>query len=130
MEAISTDLTEEIKSLNSKFVHLFSQGDAAGVADLYTITALLMPAGHEALKGREAICQYWQSALDMGVKEITLDTVEVEQLDFTAIELGTYVLKGDGGQPLDKGKYMAVWKQENGHWKMQKDIWNSNHQAS
>jgi ketosteroid isomerase-like protein len=129
MEAISTDLTEEIKSLNSKFIHLYSQGNTAAVADLYTITALLMPAGQDVLKGREAISQYWQHAMETGVKDISLETVEVEQLDFTAIELGTFALKGEGGQPIDQGKYMAVWKRENGHWKMQKDIWNSNQQS-
>jgi uncharacterized protein (TIGR02246 family) len=130
MEALSTDITDEIKSLNSKFVSSFNQGDVGSVADLYTITALLLPAGSEPVKGREAIVQYWQNAMEMGVKEITLDTVEVEQLDLTAIELGTYTLKAENGNILDQGKYMAVWKQENHHWKMQKDIWNSNQQHS
>ncbi|WP_181304068.1 DUF4440 domain-containing protein [Rufibacter sp. XAAS-G3-1] len=130
MEALSTDITDEIKSLNSKFVSSFNQGDVGSVADLYTKTALLLPAGSEPVKGREAIVQYWQNAMEMGVKAITLDTVEVEQLDLTAIELGTYTLKAENGNTLDFGKYMAVWKQENHHWKMQKDIWNSNQQQS
>jgi ketosteroid isomerase-like protein len=31
---------------------------------------------------------------------------------------------------LDKGKYVAVWKKENGTWKMYRDIWNSNMSAA
>ncbi|ALI99937.1 YybH family protein [Rufibacter tibetensis] len=129
MEALSTDITDEIKSLNSKFVSSFNQGDVGSVAELYTKTALLLPAGSETLKGREAIGQYWQNAREMGVTEMVLDTIEVEQLELTAIELGTYTLKAENGQSLDHGKYMAVWKRENSTWKMQKDIWNSDSQA-
>lgn len=129
MEALSTDITDDIKSLNQTFVNCFNQGDTGGVANLYTITALLMPAGSEGIQGREAIGQFWQSARDNGVTQMTLETIEVEQLELTAIELGTYTLKGQDGNAIDAGKYMAVWKRENDHWKMQKDIWNSN-QAS
>ncbi|AMM51756.1 hypothetical protein TH61_12015 [Rufibacter sp. DG15C] len=126
MEALSTDITDDIKSLNQTFVTSFNQGDTAGVANLYTITALLMPAGSEVIQGREAIGKFWQNARDNGVTHMTLETVEVEQLELTAIELGTYTLQGAGSNPIDTGKYMAVWKRENDHWKMQKDIWNSN----
>ncbi|GGK56125.1 SgcJ/EcaC family oxidoreductase [Rufibacter glacialis] len=126
MEALSTDITDDIRSLNLKFITAFNHGDAAGVAALYTITALLLPAGSYTVKGREAIGQYWQSEMNRGVKEMTLETVDVELLEQTAIELGKYSLKAEGGQPLDTGKYMVVWKKENGAWKMQKDIWNSN----
>jgi ketosteroid isomerase-like protein len=129
MEALSTDITDDIKSLNQTFVNCFNQGDTAGVANLYSITALLMPAGSDVIKGREAIGQFWQNAKDNGVTQMMLETVEVEQLELTAIELGTYTLKGHNGTVMNQGKYMAVWKRENDHWKMQKDIWNSN-QAS
>ncbi|GAA4302968.1 YybH family protein [Nibribacter koreensis] len=126
MEALSTDITDDIKSLNQKFVSCFNQGDTAGVANLYTITALLMPAGSDAVQGREAVGKFWQSTRDNGVTEMTLDTVEVEQLELTAIELGTYTLRGQGHTSIDDGKYMVVWKREHDQWKIQKDIWNSN----
>ncbi|WP_205499879.1 YybH family protein [Rufibacter psychrotolerans] len=126
MEALSLDITDEIKNLNQKLTTAFNQGDTAGVASLYTKTAQLLPAGSDTVVGREAIGQFWQNALNGGIKGMTLDTVEVEELEQTAIELGLYTLTGEAGQPLDQGKYMAVWKKENGAWKMQKDIWNSN----
>jgi uncharacterized protein (TIGR02246 family) len=130
MEALSTDITDEIKNINSKFVSSFNQGDALGVASLYTKTALLLPAGTDTVQGREAIGQFWQNTLDSGVQAITLDTVEVEQMELTTIELGHYTLSAGGGQLLDNGKYMVVWKRENDQWKIQKDIWNSNQQQA
>ncbi len=32
---------------------------------------------------------------------------------------------GDGSKNVDKGKYIVVWKKENGDWKVWRDIWNS-----
>jgi ketosteroid isomerase-like protein len=39
-------------------------------------------------------------------------------------EVGTYVLRGKDGGILDKGKYLAIWKQEGGRWKSHREIWN------
>ncbi len=33
---------------------------------------------------------------------------------------------GADNKSLDKGKYVVVWKKQNGNWKMYRDIWNSN----
>ncbi|WP_207432033.1 YybH family protein [Sabulibacter ruber] len=129
METLSIDITDEIKRLCREFTNAYNRGDATGLAALYTPTAVLMPAGFETVRGREAIAQFWQGAMDAGIKSIILDTVEVEQLEQTAIELGHYTLLGDAGQPMDQGKYMVVWKRENGDWKLQKDIWNSTPQS-
>ena len=54
-----------------------------------------------------------------------LDTVEVEGHRDTAIEVGTYTLRGAAGQVADAGKYLVVWKVEGRSWKLHRDIWNS-----
>jgi ketosteroid isomerase-like protein len=68
---------------------------------------------------------FWQALMDMGIKEVKLETVEVEKLDGTAIEVAEYTLLDEGGQALDKGKYIVIWKQEDGQWKLHRDIFNS-----
>jgi ketosteroid isomerase-like protein len=40
-------------------------------------------------------------------------------------ETATYDLQVANNQSLDKGKYIVVWKQDNGTWKMNRDIFNS-----
>jgi len=50
---------------------------------------------------------------------------EVEDHGDTAIEVGKYTLKGEEGQVLDTGKYTVIWKQEEGQWKLHRDIFNS-----
>jgi uncharacterized protein (TIGR02246 family) len=121
----NTNIDAEIRRANNKFESAFRQGDAAGIARLYTPNGMLLPTGGEIITGHRAIQEFWQGAMQMGVKEVKLDSIEIEQLAQTAVELGNYTLTGEGGQQLDRGKYIVVWKKDNEEWKIQKDIWNS-----
>lgn len=121
----TTDITSAIRKANDMFESIFSKGDAAAMAELYTENGTLLPAGTDFIQGKEAIRIFWQGAMDMGIKEARLKTLEVEEQGDTAIEMGNYSMKGAGDIPIDEGKYIVVWKQENGAWKLDKDIWNS-----
>jgi ketosteroid isomerase-like protein len=65
----------------------------------------------------------------MGIKAVMLETVEVEDYGHTAHEVGKYTIQGEGGQVTDTGKYVVIWKQEAGQWKLHRDIWNSSRPA-
>jgi uncharacterized protein (TIGR02246 family) len=111
------------------FTEAFRRGDAAGAAAVYTSDGQVLPPNHEFVTGRQAIQAFWQGAMDMGIKVVTLDTVEVEGLGQTAYEVGTFTLQGAEGQVLDAGKYVVIWKQEAGQWKLHRDIFNSSRPA-
>ena len=66
----------------------------------------------------------------MGVKAVKLATVEVVGDGHTAYEVGQFTLQGAEGQVLDAGKYVVIWRQEAGQWKLHRDIWNSSRPAS
>jgi uncharacterized protein (TIGR02246 family) len=118
-----------IQRVNQEFVGAFGRQDAAGVAALYGPGAQVMPPHHEVVQGAEAIQQFWQRVMDMGVRRAVLETVELEELDpgggGPAIELGRYTLMLADGSVADHGKYLVVWKQHDGEWKLSRDIWNS-----
>ncbi|WP_210465912.1 YybH family protein [Rufibacter roseolus] len=126
MQTAESTITDEIKTQCREFENAFARGDAAGIASLYTQNGVILPSGSDIVRGKEGIRQFWQGAIDAGIKACRLDTFDVEQVDNTAIEMGYYTLLGDGSQALDRGKYLVVWKKEAGDWKLQKDIWNSN----
>ncbi|EMR03867.1 YybH family protein [Cesiribacter andamanensis] len=126
MISTSTDISAAIRKANDAFEATFSRGDANGMAGLYTEQGSLLPTGTQIIQGREGIRHFWQSAMDAGIKEARLNTLEVEEQGDTAIEVGHYTLKGENSTPIDEGKYLVVWKQQNGNWKLHKDIWNSN----
>jgi uncharacterized protein (TIGR02246 family) len=122
----TTTISSAIGLANQTFENTFAKGDAAGMADLYTEEGMLLPTGSEILQGRDAIKQFWQGAMDAGIKGAYLKTIEIEDQGDTAIEVGNYTLTNASGQNLDHGKYMVVWKQEDGNWKLHRDIFNSN----
>nr|WP_084444272.1 DUF4440 domain-containing protein [Hymenobacter roseosalivarius] len=102
----------------------FGRGDAVAIA-AYTPDGSLLPTGMEPIQGAAGVQAFWQGAIDMGIKQLKLKSREVEELQDTAIELGTYTLLGSDGQQIDQGKYLVVWKEQNGQWRLHQDIWNT-----
>jgi uncharacterized protein (TIGR02246 family) len=123
--AISNEIRDGVASTNASFMATFSRGDAAGMAELYTENGQLMPPNSDFVTGKPAIQAVWQSVMDMGIKDAKLETVELEGQGDTAVEVGVYTLSGEGGQLMDRGKFIVVWKEEGGQWKLHRDIWNS-----
>ena len=126
----ATDVHNGIAATNEEFVANYSKGDAAGVAALYTEDAQFLAPNSDFIKGKQAIQATFQSFLDMGIKTIKLETIEVEEYGDTASEVGKYTLEGDGGQVMDQGKFLVIWKQEAGQWKLHRDMINTSMPAS
>lgn len=125
MTATTSDIRSEIRRMNDLFEKIYAQGDAAGMATLYTENGMLLPPGTDVVRGHDGIKTFWQAVMNMGIKQAKLVTVEVDQLGDAAIEQGQYLLSGADGQTMDQGKYIVVWKISNGQWKLHQDIWNT-----
>jgi len=125
MTAQTSDIHTTIKSLAENFESTFESGDTAKIAEFYTDNGMLLPAGSNFVKGKQAIKEYWQAAIDMGIKSIKLDIIEIEQHDNTAIEISAYTLSSIDDQVIDSGKGIVIWKNKGGVWKLHRDIWNS-----
>ena len=125
MSTLATSISAEIRHANDEFEAAFERSDAAAIANLYTPNGLLLPTGMNAIQGSAGIEAFWQGAMEMGIKRVKLDSQDVEELTDTAIELGHYTLFGPNDQLLDQGKYLVVWKEQQGQWKLYQDIWNS-----
>jgi uncharacterized protein (TIGR02246 family) len=126
---IALDPRSEIEKGNRRFMEAFGRGDAAGVARLYTASAKLLPAHSDFVDGTTAIQRFWQGAMDKGLKEAVLESLEVESHGETAHEMGRYALKTGTGEVADSGKYLVVWRQEDGVWKLHRDIWTTSRPA-
>ena len=117
-----------IESANQKFMDAFGRADAAGIAALYTDNPKLLPPGSPMMTGKEAVQSFWQGAMDMGIKEASLETLEVESQGNLASEIGRFMLTVQPqGSELSTmtGKYVVVWKNQDGTWKIHVDIWNT-----
>jgi len=121
----STKIREAIVAANGNFMEAFNKGDAAGLAALYTAEGQLLPGNSDFVTGTQAIQEFWQGAMNMGIKSAKLETMEVEGMGKTAYEVGKYQLFAEGDQMLDQGKYIVIWKQVEGEWKLHRDIWTT-----
>ena len=122
--ARSDDTRESIESSNQAFAAAFLRGDAEAVAELYTKDAELLPPGAGVVAGRVAIAAFWKGAIDAGVKDLVLTTVQVESAGDLAYEVGTVRIVAKDDQ-VSEDRYLVVWKRENGKWQLHRDIWNS-----
>lgn len=120
--------SKEIEKTNKSFVQAFNRGNIEDAASVYTTDARILPPNSEMLKGRENIKAFWQGAVDMGVHDVALETMELTQEGDAFVEIGKYSLKvktGSGEPISDNGSYVVIWKQEGGSWKWHIDIWNT-----
>jgi uncharacterized protein (TIGR02246 family) len=119
------DVTAEIEAVGAAFAAAMNAGDAAGIANLYTTDAQLLPPNAPMVTGRADIEAVWRGMIDATRPQATLTTVEAVGVDSLAVEVGRYVLSDSTGAAFDEGKYIVRWKRTADGWRMHRDIWNS-----
>ena len=122
--------TEGINETNRLFMDAFSAGDAEKVAGFYTANCRFLPDNSNPVDGRTNVQELVQSMMDGGVSSVELITWEVEDCGDTAIEVGRVVMRGDTDELIDDGKFIVIWKKEEGGWRLHRDIVNSSLSAS
>jgi uncharacterized protein (TIGR02246 family) len=124
----ATSDSTAIHELARQFSAAYMRGDAAAMAALYTSEAVIFPERSEWIAGREAITQYWTLKPGRRVTRHVVTPTRIVVDGEHAYDYGTYEIAGqrDGTAwgPF-RGKYLVVWRRENGSWRMQLDIWNS-----
>ena len=92
-----------------------SHGDAASLAN-NVYNGQILHTTANIITGRENIQAFWQSIFDMGVKKAKLDTIELDNLGGTEVEVGKYTLSDPEDKTLDHGKYLVVWTKISNQW--------------
>ncbi|WP_205512007.1 YybH family protein [Longitalea arenae] len=113
-----------IENDNAKFMEEARRGDSNALAAHYASDGWLMFNNAEPFKGKD-IVSAWGSAIRMGMKDLKITTQDVVGSAEVLAETGTYEMIGANNKTIDKGKYVVVWKPENGTWKIYRDIGNS-----
>lgn len=119
------ELRETIDKQNAAFESAIQKGDSAAIAGYYASDALVMPPNSEAVRGN-GILNFWGGSLRQGVKDLQLETTDLVTGGDLISETGNYEMFGAGKKSLDKGKYLVVWKKEDGVWKIYRDMFSSN----
>jgi uncharacterized protein (TIGR02246 family) len=123
----SENVRAAIEEVNTQFAAAFNRGDTAAVASFYTEDGSLLPPGEAIVSGRSNIEAYWKAGVGAGLSNLQLRAAEVESQGEMAYEVGEFSFDmptSDGGKATEKGKYLVVWKNIDGSWKLHRDIWN------
>ena len=122
-----------IEANSKQFIEALNKGDAAAVANMYTVDARVLPPNGEMVEGRANIQKFWQGAISAGLKLLSLETTHVETQGSIAVEVGRYTSTVPGAgvtTTTDKGKYVVVWKRQGRSWKLAVDIFNTSMAAT
>jgi uncharacterized protein (TIGR02246 family) len=114
----------EIAAVNRQFEDAARKGDLDRLASLYTRDAIALPPDSPMVKGRENIKQMWGAiAQQIGLKDVRLNTLDLEVTGDTAYEVGEAHLTVASGSAAVK--FVVVWKKAEGQWRLHRDIWNA-----
>ena len=116
---------QEIEARNQMLQTYLQQQNVDSVLTIYSSDAVILPQGAPMVRGQQDIRTSLQGMFDMGFSGVEFETIEVEVAGDYAFEVGTYVARGPGGAEMDHGKYLSVWKNEDGEWKLHRDIYNT-----
>ena len=120
---------QAIRSQVARWHDLIKAKDAAGIAQLYTEDGAFMPANAAIAKGRDAIEQNWAAMIAIPGFELDIspEQIIVSSSGDMALDRGAYrlAMAPEGGEVIDTGKYVVVWRKVGGEWKAAADIINS-----
>ncbi len=122
--ARSDEVRDAVEAGNRAFITAFLRGDAKAIASLYTPDAQVIAPGSAVARGRPAIAAFWQKSIDSGIKDVTLETAEVESAGNLAYETGIVGLIAKDGT-RSNARYLVIWKRTDGKWLLHRDTWNS-----
>ena len=114
-----------ITASNKLYGECFATRDSVKFISSYTSDACIYATNAPKMCGPQAITAFFNGAYKMGIRNLKLTTEEVTGSKEAVVETGAYELFADKGVSLDRGKYIVIWKEENGKWKMHRDIWNT-----
>ncbi len=113
-----------IDSANLKFTEAIRDGDTLAIEGMYGPDAELMLSNLDVVQ-RPKIKEVFGESIRLGLKHFTFITTDVTGSADLIVNTGKYEMKTNDMAIIDAGKYVVVWKNYDGQWKIFRDIGNS-----
>ncbi|HEY3370394.1 MAG TPA: nuclear transport factor 2 family protein [Prolixibacteraceae bacterium] len=114
-----------IQEANLEFIDLFNKSDSVGLANMFTIDGESMEPNEPVFYGRSKIQSHYAQVMKGGANKLELVTIGLWGDANMLAEEGEFTFMDKDGKQLDKGKYIVLWKVEDGTWKLFRDCYNS-----
>lgn len=115
----------ELDSMNRSYHERFRNKTPAYFAERYTTDACVMAPRMPRICGLSGIVDYYWSNGENETLQLEMVGEEVSGTATEVSEVGSYRVFDDEGTDLDKGKYITIYRHQEGHWKVHREIWNS-----
>ncbi len=119
---IETDLStleKEIELRLRDYENHLQNGDSISLGDMYMINAEIIPS----TVGRENIIMAFGSMIRDSITGSSFKTTQLWGNDQLLVEDGTGTWSHANGKVVGRGRYLLVWKKDDGKWKILRDTW-------
>ena len=109
-----------IEGLDKQFSKDFYNGDSVALANYYSSDARF-----GSLRGKDILSacgRMVRNSIKNNTRNLLFTTTALTGDSVYVVELGIYEMRDDKNNLKDKGRYAVVWKEENGEWKIYRDI--------
>ena len=109
-----------IDSLDRKFAKYYFDGDSLALYAMYTKDAAL--GASNGIEILATLGSMIRNSIENNSRNIEFTTTSLTSDSEFLIEVGLAQIKDDKHNLKGKFKYLVVWKQENGDWKLYRDV--------
>lgn len=110
---------------NTLFTQAHLTGDIALIDSMFAPDAKAYPPGAATVTGIAALHDFTVEYIKAGLTEFREETTDFYGNAEFVVDAGNYVVTYGPEHVTERGKYLNVWKNVNGTWKIQSNIWNS-----
>jgi ketosteroid isomerase-like protein len=106
----------------------FNAKDSSKAAALYSTTGVVMPPNRALMRGRQFVQQYYDDRFAEGASDLEIDAADISGQGNLAYASGDYRLNlvpKDGQKRRDRGKFLWVFRKNNGVWTIEYVIFSS-----
>lgn len=111
--------------MNETYTQRFTTKDSLFFVDRYCKDAQVLSPNMPLVASRDSIVKFFQGGGSGTDVKMELPIGNVYGDEDLVVEEGTYNFPDGKGGSFDKGKFIALWKQEDGKWKLYREIWNT-----
>jgi uncharacterized protein (TIGR02246 family) len=126
--AVADDIRPAMEVVNAQFLAAFNTPNPSGFLPLYTQDSVLFFQGAAPVTGPEAIAQFWESRIKLGVRDHTFDITEVGvdgRYAFQVTKTTVQLVRDSGEKILIAGHTVRIFeKQSDGTWKTKIHMFN------
>ena len=126
--ARADDIRPAMETANAQFLAAFNTPNPSGFLPLYSTDAMLFFQGAPPITGPEAIKQFWESRIKIGVRDHTFEIIEAGadgKYAFQVTKTTVRLVRDNGEKTLIAGHTVRIFeKQNDGTWKTKIHMFN------